>query len=68
MELRKTAYGHSQGPSVASNYCSVREAFENRNLLFSLAFSSVEHRIAFKYVVTVISYVVLYLLFFTPLL
>lgn len=35
----------------------------NRNLLFKLAFSSLEHRILFKYAVIVISYLVVYLLF-----
>lgn len=48
---------------VASNYYLVREGFESRNLLFNLAFSSLEHRIAFKYAVSVISYMVICLLF-----
>lgn len=48
---------------VASNYYLVREGFENRNLLFSLAFSSLEYRIALKYTVSVSCYVVICLLF-----
>lgn len=61
--LREMAYRHNQGPSVASNYYLVREGFENRHLLFNIAFSSLEHRIAFKYAVNVISYLIIYLLF-----
>lgn len=57
------AHSHERGPSVASNYYLVREGFENRNLHFNRAFSNLEHRIAFKYAVSVISYMVIYLLF-----
>lgn len=52
---------------VVSNYYLVREGFENRNLLFNLAFSSLEHRIAFKHAVSLTSYVVIYLLFMSLL-
>lgn len=48
---------------VAANYYLAREGFENRNMLFILVFSRLEHKIAFKYAVNVISYVVIYLLF-----